>query len=40
MDQPGRVPPPPPSKKLVVNNKRAKLMDELRATLAKKGLRQ
>jgi len=40
MGQPGRVPPPPPSKKLVVNNKRAKLMDELRATLAKKGLRQ
>lgn len=38
-----RAPPPPPPpplpKKPVINNKRAKLMAELRATLAKKGLR-
>ena len=38
-----RAPPPPPPpptlpKKPVINNKRAKLMAELRATLAKKGL--
>ena len=32
-------PPPPLPKKPVINNKRAKLMAELRATLAKKGLR-
>jgi hypothetical protein len=32
-------PPPPPPKKPVLNNKRAKLMAELKATLAKKGLR-
>ena len=33
-------PPPPPSKKPVAaNNKRAKLMAELKAALAKKGLR-
>src|SRR6056300_1435313 len=32
-------PPPPPPKKPVLNNKRAKLMAELEATLAKKGLR-
>lgn len=37
-----RAPPPPPPPlpmKPVINNKRAKLMAELRATLAKKGLR-
>jgi pyruvate/2-oxoglutarate dehydrogenase complex dihydrolipoamide dehydrogenase (E3) component len=35
-------PPPPPgvSKKPVVNNKRAKLMSELKDVLKKKGLRQ
>jgi len=33
----GKPPPPPPR---VTNNKRAKLMAELKATLAKKGLRQ
>ena len=33
-------PPPPPPKKPVLNNKRTKLMAELKATLAKKGLRQ
>jgi hypothetical protein len=32
-------PPPPPPRKPVLNNKRAKLMAELKATLAKKGLR-
>ena len=32
-------PPPPPPKKPVLNNKRAKLMAELKATLTKKGLR-
>jgi len=37
--QGARVPPPPPPKKPVLNNKRAKLMAELKATLAKKGLR-
>ena len=31
-------PPPPPPKKPVLNNKRTKLMAELKATLAKKGL--
>ena len=31
-------PPPPPPRKPVLNNKRAKLMAELKATLAKKGL--
>lgn len=40
----GRPPPPPPppgvSKKPVVNNKRAKLMSELKDVLKKKGLRQ
>src|SRR6056300_1054804 len=33
-------PPPPPPKKPVLNNKRTKLMAELKATLAKKGLRK
>jgi hypothetical protein len=37
--QGARVPPPPPPKKPVLNNKRAKLMAELKATLTKKGLR-
>ena len=32
-------PPPPPPRKPILNNKRAKLMAELKATLAKKGLR-
>jgi hypothetical protein len=32
-------PPPPPPRKPMLNNKRAKLMAELKATLAKKGLR-
>ena len=38
--QGGRVPPPPPMppKKPVLNNKRAKLMAELKNTLKKKGL--
>src|SRR5210317_2107400 len=40
--QGGRVPPPPPPsmppKKPVLNNKRAKLMAELKNTLKKKGL--
>ena len=41
--RPAPPPPPPPpgvSKKLVVNNKRAKLMSELKDVLKKKGLRQ
>jgi hypothetical protein len=33
-------PPPPPPPPRVTNNKRAKLMAELKAALAKKGLRQ
>lgn len=37
--QGARVPPPPPPRKPILNNKRAKLMAELKATLAKKGLR-
>ena len=32
-------PPPPPPRQPILNNKRAKLMAELKATLAKKGLR-
>src|SRR5210317_87474 len=41
--RPAPPPPPPPpgvSKKPVVNNKRAKLMSELKDVLKKKGLRQ
>lgn len=37
----GRPPPPPPvvAKKPIINNKRAKLMSELKDVLKKKGLR-